>query len=169
VEARLLYSPYNLFFHGIKTDMNNLIKSLKNEYKGFTLVELLIVIAIIGLLAAIIVPNVTGLSGSGEVEAAAAEKAAIQSAMDTMMAKTGLTSVTAVNTPTNNMAVFPDKSHALYPAYLRSTTTDKYYTCSSTGLITQHDSSHTFPTLTSTATPWATSQSPLASPFRESE
>ena len=94
-------------------------------------------IAIIGVLAAIIVPNVTGMIGAGQPEAAKAELNAVQSAMDNMMAKANLTTVTAVGTGTSDMSAFPDGTHPLYPNFLRSASTKGTYTCTTSGLVSQ--------------------------------
>jgi type IV pilus assembly protein PilA len=117
--------------------MKRLLGRLHQSNKGFTLVELLIVIAIIGVLAAIIVPNVTGLIGSGQPEAAKAELVTVQGAVDTMMAKLSLKTVTAVTTATASMTVFPDATNPLYPNYLRSATTKGTYTVTTSGLVSQ--------------------------------
>jgi type IV pilus assembly protein PilA len=98
-------------------------------------VELLIVVAILGILAAVVIPNITGLAGEGQTEAAKAELDTVQTAMDTMMAKLRLTSVTAT-AATANMSSFPT-GHALYPDYLRTASTKGTYSCSTSGLVTQ--------------------------------
>jgi type IV pilus assembly protein PilA len=116
--------------------MLSIFRKLQNK-KGFTLVELLIVIAIIGVLAAIIIPNVSGLAGSGKTEAGKAELSTLQTAMDTMMAKNGVVAVTAVTVATATMTSFPDAANSLYPNFLRNATTKGTYTCSTTGLVAQ--------------------------------
>ena len=54
------------------------MKRFKRGQKGFTLVELLIVVAILGILAAVVIPNVVGLMGRGGAQAYETDQEVIQ-------------------------------------------------------------------------------------------
>ena len=65
-------------------------KSCCNHEKGFTLVELLIVVSILGILAGIIVPNVTSFVKKGDVAVANEELASIQTAAVANLPESGV-------------------------------------------------------------------------------
>jgi len=66
--------------------MKKFLKHFRYGEKGFTLVELLVVVAILGVLAAVAVPNVGSFIGKGKTESYATELHNIQTATMAMLA-----------------------------------------------------------------------------------
>ena len=119
--------------------MNRMIKRLHKGEKGFTLVELLIVFTLLAVLAAIMIPNVAGFVQFGHSQANKAETSVIQTAMDAMMAKENITSVTAANGVTDWSTSPVEK--ALYPDYLRFKDSQSSYDYNTTGLVSYNTTS----------------------------
>ena len=104
----------------------------RSRDRGFTLVELLVVIGIIAALAAVVIPNVSQFVGSGDVAADQREVGAVQSALDVYMAVTGLAPGIQAPASTMNATTPP-----LYPAYLRYDVTRCDYSWNGLGLVLQ--------------------------------
>ncbi len=88
----------------------------KRGEKGFTLSELLIVVAILGVLAAVVIPNVGRFIGKGEEEALSTEVSNVQTAVIAMMVDNQLATLpvpVGSGSETSNMALFPEVTETL--------------------------------------------------------
>jgi type II secretion system protein G len=65
------------------------IVSLMKSNKGFTLIELMIVIGIMGILAGIVVPQLTGMQGKARDAAIASVSASLKTALEVYYAEKG--------------------------------------------------------------------------------
>ena len=101
---------------------------------GFTLVELLVVVAILAVLVAVVLSTFTGLLSGSQTTAASAELNILQTAVDVKMADQSLATITAVTVATSDMT---GGGFSLNPSYMRSTATKGTYTMTTAGLVTQ--------------------------------
>ena len=118
---------------------------LISQAEGFTLVEMLVVVAIIVALAAVIVPTVTIFLSRGEEAARQAEAESVQTAIDAMMADKGLLALTPnETTPTRDFSEaggndFDDPNLVFLEVYLREASTAYCYTWDNFGIATQDE------------------------------
>ncbi|MEX2430299.1 MAG: type II secretion system protein [Dehalococcoidia bacterium] len=78
-------------------------KRISNNQSGFTLAELIVVVAIIVGLAAVILPNVGQFAGRGQEGANATERNSVQTAIDAWAATDGDLPLTATFRPTDDL------------------------------------------------------------------
>jgi len=112
-----------------------MLKRLNRE-AGFTLMELLIVVAILGVLVAVVLPNFTGILDSAKSTSSAAELQIVQTAVDAKMANESLTTIDAVASATSDMTT-ASGGFGLAPTYMRSDATRGTYTVDTAGKVTQ--------------------------------
>jgi len=121
----------------MKAFFNKWLRRLPKAESGFTLVELLVVVAIIIALAAVIIPSVASFADKGDEGAKAAEQDNVQTAIDTYMADNGTATVgTNLVTATATLSGDPDLT-----TYLRTLPTKYFYCWDAAGLVTSQQES----------------------------
>ena len=113
------------------------MRRMHREEGGFTLVELLIVVTILGILAAVVTTSLIGLTATAKTNACAEELRTVQTAMDAMMAKNNIVAVTAQAAATNTFTALPvgAGTEVLSPNYIRQANTKGAYTWVASGLV----------------------------------
>lgn len=134
----------------MKGSLKKLLTRVAKGQGGFTLIEMIVVVGIIAVLAAVIVPNIGKFIGSGETGAKNAEQGSIETAMNAMMAENAVTTVTTLagSNSTNTWTALPaggtsvrelyDSSDVNYQ-YLQAGSTVYFYCYDATGQVTRQD------------------------------
>lgn len=121
---------------------------LLRRQKGFTLIEMLVVISILGILAAVVSLSMLGVTNLAHKRALEGEQMQVQSALNFMIMDQGIDPAQACaqwHGSTTDMSQFPSRNPytqqaggqpvALYKRYLRSQYTQRPYTCTVTGAV----------------------------------
>lgn len=122
------------------------LRKRRTNQKGFTLIEMLVVISILGILAAVVTLSMVGITSTAKRHAQDAELQTIQVAMDTMAADKSLAkdNICPAGTgngfshtsPTSDMLGWPSTTNSLYPDYIRTrNVTQQGYWCDADGTV----------------------------------
>lgn len=132
--------------------MKKLLSRIAKGQGGFTLIEMIVVVGIIAVLAAVIVPNIGKFIGSGEQGAKDAEWESVQTAMNAMMAEQAtqevLARVVGTDASVADWSALPDPTTTDPGAiplgtYLQSASTVYFYCYNISGQITRQDEAAT--------------------------
>ena len=125
--------------------IKNRLGRVEEDQKGFTLIEMLVVVGIIVALAAIVVPLVISFAGSGEAAAQAGEVETVQTAIQSLMVDNDLFAVTASTALPGNGEKIVSTGIQFDPtvslqAYMDQPSTQYCYQWADTGRVTfQYD------------------------------
>ena len=135
-------------FNGIRLYLTRInvraMRDLLSGNRGFTLVEILLAVAVLGIVAAIAFPAVANIRSRSETKAEASELDNIQAAIDALMSDQELDvlpTVTAAGA-TNNLDAFPSATTPLYGDvtygdYMRNLTAKCNYSVTANGRVAQ--------------------------------
>ena len=123
--------------------MGKIFSKLTSRERGFTLVEILIAVAILGIVAAVAIPTIANITSRSETKANSGELSNVQAALDAMMSDQEIEAVTVIAqiNATNNMGTFPDATYSLNGGstgdYMRQAITKCTYYVASNGIVSQ--------------------------------
>ena len=115
--------------------------------RGFTLIEMMVVVGIIAVLSAVVAPNMFNFSDTGKQGAMDQERGSVQTAIKAMMSTKGITILNARAAPadaTNAWGGSPTGADTeVLESYLERSPTDYFYCWDGKGNITHQDETPT--------------------------
>ncbi len=116
----------------------HVLRRLRKNQKGFTLIEMLVVISILGILAAVVTLSMVGVTAFARSNALKTEQTTVQTALDSLASANNQASneICTIGSPgTSDMTSFPKSNMSIYPGYIRQKSTQQSYYCDSQGVV----------------------------------